>query len=87
MSSNILVGAAGEGQPPTTTTTTPQTSLPARPELLVQNIAQSTSQMAQYAAQLNANAQQQQRVPGVEYTLNPTARAFAPSSPEETSAE
>ena len=48
---------------------------------LIQNIAQSTSQMTQYAAQLNANAQQQQaQVPGVEYTLNPTAEAFAPSS-------
>ena len=81
ISSNTLIGAEAQPstqQPPTT----PQTSHPTRPNL-VHSIAQSTSQMTQYAAQLTAQQQHQVQVPGVTYTLNPTAEAFAPSSPGE----
>lgn len=97
MSSNILIGA-GSQPPPSppprllhhSPQTAPQTPHPTRPSTLIRSITQSTSQMTQYAAQLNANAQQvpvQVPLPGVEYTFNPTAEAFAPSSSGEKSGE
>ena len=80
ISSNILVGA--EVKPQTQSPPQASTTQTDRPDLL-HNIAQSTSQMTQYAAQLTAQQQHQVQVPGVTYTLNPTAEAFAPSSPGE----
>ena len=78
----MLIGA---GQPPpqelSVLQPSPQTS---HSNPIIHNITQSTSNMTQYAAQLTAQlTAQQQQVPGVTYTLNPTAKAFSPGSTEE----
>lgn len=89
MSSNMLIGAAQPSaqQPKTQSQPSPpqevcafqppqtRTERPFRSNL-IQNIAQSTSNMTQYAAQLTAL----QQAPGLTYTLNPTAEAFMPGS-------
>ena len=71
MFSNIHIGAE---QPPRPSTAQQPSHLN-RPNL-IRGITDSTSNMTQFTAHFTAL--QLQEVPGVTYTLNPTAEAFEP---------